>query len=42
MPESYADRSVIELDYPTPDADVPWQIEDLGGGVTARYRRAAP
>jgi hypothetical protein len=39
MPEPLHDRPVIEFDYPAPDADVPWQIEDLGGGVVARYRR---
>jgi hypothetical protein len=39
MPESLHDRPVIKLDYRSPDADVPWQIEDLGGGVVARYRR---
>jgi hypothetical protein len=39
MPESLNDRPVIEFDYPSPDADVPWQVEDLGGGVVARHRR---
>jgi bacterioferritin-associated ferredoxin len=39
MPEGISTRALIEFDYPAPDADVPWQIEDLGGGVVARYRR---
>lgn len=39
MPESEANRPVIAFDYSSPDADIPWQVEDLGGGVVARYRR---
>ena len=39
MPESLAPEALIRFDYTTPDADVPWQIDDLGGGVIARYRR---
>ena len=39
MPESLATEALIKFDYLSPDADVPWQIDDLGGGVFARYRR---
>jgi len=39
MPESLASEALIEFDYVSPDPDVPWQIDDLGGGVFARYRR---
>ena len=39
MPELEANRPVIEFDYSSPDADIPWQVKDLGGGVVARYRR---
>jgi hypothetical protein len=39
MPEPQADRPVLKLDYARPDADISWQVEDLGGGVVARYRR---
>ena len=39
MPESEANHPVIEFDYSSPDADIPWQVKDLGGGVVARYRR---
>ena len=27
------------FDYAEPDADIGWQVEDLGDGITARYRR---
>ena len=39
MPELEANRPVIEFDYSSPDADIPWQTKDLGEGVVARYRR---
>jgi hypothetical protein len=39
MPESLASKALIKFDYLSPDPDVPWQIDDLGGGVVARYRR---
>ena len=39
MPESEAKRPLIEFDYSSPDAGIAWQVEDLEGGVVARYRR---
>jgi len=39
MPESLASEALIKFDYVSPDPDVPWQIDALGGGVIARYRR---
>ncbi len=39
MPEQVPIPSVVDFDYPSPDAEIPWQTRDLGGGVTARYRR---
>ena len=39
MPEPQVDRPVLKFDYARPDADISWQVEDLGGGVVARYRR---
>jgi len=40
MREDISTRALIEFDYPAPDAGVPWQIEDLGGGVRWAARRA--
>ena len=39
MPEPKTSYPVIKFDYASPDADISWQVEDLGGGVVARYRR---
>jgi len=39
MPEDTDGRALIDFDYPGPDADVPWQVRDLGDGMHARYRR---
>ena len=39
MPEPQTSHPVIEFDYTSPDADIAWQVKDLGGGVVARYRR---
>jgi hypothetical protein len=39
MPEPQVERRVIKFDYTSPDADIAWQVKDLGGGVVARYRR---
>ena len=39
MPEDTDRLGLIDFDYPSPDADIPWQMRDLGDGVTARYRR---
>jgi len=39
MPESLATGALIEFDYVSPDPDVPWQVQDLGEGIVARYRR---
>ena len=39
MPDSNADRPVTKFDYTSPDADIAWQVKDLGGRVVARYRR---
>ena len=27
------------FDYADPDAEIGWQVKDLGGGIVARYRR---
>jgi hypothetical protein len=39
MPDAETNRPAIEFDYTSPDADIAWQVEVLGGGVVARYRR---
>jgi hypothetical protein len=39
MPEGTDRLGLIDLDFPAPDADAPWQVRDLGDGVIARYRR---
>ena len=39
MREDVSGSAIIDFDYLSPDADIPWEVRDLGGGVTARYRR---